>query len=203
MEGAKLIIDEIHREAEQKINYIINEAREQAEQIKKEAERRAQSKAEWIIRKAQTQAEIEKSRIIANAKLEIRRKKLQTQETFINEVFTGLKERLSSLPEEEYFEIVKNLILQAVAELGETRVRISSNEATLQMIAGNIEEVKSFLKEKLGKEISIEIGTKRETIGGVVVENQEGNVRVDNTFEARIERLQSELRSIIAKALFG
>ena len=203
MEGAKLIIDEIHREAGQKINYIINEAREQVEQIKKEAERRAQSKAEWIIRKAQTQAEIEKSRIIANAKLEIRRKRLQTQEAFINEVFTGLKERLSSLPEEEYFEIVKNLILQAVAELGETRVRISSNEATLQMIAGNIEEVKSFLKEKLGKEINIEIGTKRETIGGIVVENQEGNVRVDNTFEARIERLQSELRSVIAKALFG
>lgn len=203
MEGAKLIIDEIHREAEQKINYIIKEAMKQAEQIKKEAERRAQSKAEWIIRKAQTQAEIEKSRIIANAKLEIRRKRLQIQEAFINEVFTGLKERLSSLPEKEYFEIVKNLILQAVEELGETRVRISSNEATLQMIAGNIEEVKSVLKGELGKEINIEIGTKKETIGGVVVENQEGNVRVDNTFEARIERLQSELRSVIAKALFG
>ncbi|ADT84674.1 V-type ATP synthase subunit E [Thermococcus barophilus] len=203
MEGAKLIIEEINREAEQKIRYILSEAEKQAEDIKAEAEKRARAKAEWILRKAQTQAEIEKQRIIANAKLEIRKKRLALQEEFINEVLRSLKERLANLPKDEYLGIVKDLMLQAVKELGEDRIRVSSNEATLQLIAEKLEEIKAFLNEKTGREIRIELGDKISTIGGVLVENADRTIRVDNTFEARIDRLESELRSRIAKVLFG
>ncbi|NJE08238.1 V-type ATP synthase subunit E [Thermococcus sp. M39] len=203
MEGAKLIIEEINREAEQKIRYILSEAEKQAEEIKAEAEKRARAKAEWILRKAQTQAEIEKQRIVANAKLEIRKKRLALQEELINEVLKSLKERLAALPKDEYFEVVKDLMLQAVKELGEDKIRVSSNEATLQLIAEKIDEIKTFLNEKTGREMSIELGDKIETIGGVLVENADRTIRVDNTFEARIERLESELRSRIAKVLFG
>ncbi|WP_324734891.1 V-type ATP synthase subunit E [Thermococcus sp. SY098] len=203
MEGAKLIIEEINREAEQKIRYILSEAEKQAEDIKAEAEKRARAKAEWILRKAQTQAEIEKQRIIANAKLEIRKKRLALQEEFINEVLKSLKERLANLPKDEYLGVVKDLMLQAVKELGEDRIRVSSNEATLQLIAEKLEEIKAFLNEKTGREIRIELGDKISTIGGVLVENADRTIRVDNTFEARIDRLESELRSRIAKVLFG
>ncbi len=203
MEGAKLIIEEINREAEQKIRYILSEAEKQAEGIKAEAEKRARAKAEWILRKAQTQAEIEKQRIIANAKLEIRKKRLALQEEFINEVLRSLKERLANLPKDEYLGVVKDLMLQAVKELGEDRIRVSSNEATLQLIAEKLEEIKAFLNEKTGREIRIELGDKISTIGGVLVENADRTIRVDNTFEARIDRLESELRSRIAKVLFG
>ena len=203
MEGARLIIEEINREAEQKVKYILSEAEKQAGEIKAEAEKRARAKAEWILRKAQTQAEIEKQRIIANAKLEIRKRRLALQEKLINEVFKSLKERLATLPKEEYFEIIKNLLLQAVRELGEDKVRVSSNEVTLQLIAERVNEIKAFLKEKVNREVSIELGDRIETIGGVLVENANRTVRVDNTFEARIERLESELRSRIAKVLFG
>ncbi|WP_457752588.1 V-type ATP synthase subunit E [Thermococcus sp.] len=203
MEGAKLIIEEINREAEQKIRYILSEAEKQAEGIKAEAEKRARAKAEWILRKAQTQAEIEKQRIIANARLEIRKKRLALQEEFINEVLRSLKERLANLPKDEYLGVVKDLMLQAVKELGEDRIRVSSNEATLQLIAEKLEEIKAFLNEKTGREIRIELGDKISTIGGVLVENADRTIRVDNTFEARIDRLESELRSRIAKVLFG
>jgi len=37
----------------------------------------------------------------------------------------------------------------------------------------------------------------------VIVESEDGSVRVDNTFEARMERFESDLRARIAKALFG
>ncbi|MBO8174057.1 MAG: V-type ATP synthase subunit E [Thermococcus sp.] len=203
MEGARLIIEEINREAEQKIRYILSEAEKQAEEIKAEAEKRARARAEWILRKAQTQAEIEKQRIVANAKLEIRKKRLALQEELIKEVLKSLKEKLAALPKDEYFKVVSDLMLQAVKELGEDKIRVSSNEATLQLIAEKIDEIKTFLNEKTGREISIELGDKIETIGGVLVENVDRTIRVDNTFEARIERLESELRSRIAKVLFG
>ncbi|AIF70258.1 hypothetical protein PAP_09410 [Palaeococcus pacificus DY20341] len=203
MEGAKLIIEEINREAEQKIKYLLNEANAQAEQIKKEAEERAKSKAEWIIRKAQTQAEIEKQRIIANAKLEARKKKLQEQEKLINEVFESLKEKLASMPEDEYLETLKLLILDSLRELEVESVKISSNEKTLELLKSKSRAVKTFITKNLGKKVNIEFGEPINTIGGVLVKSEDGSVRVDNTFEARIERMKSELRAKIAKAIFG
>ena len=185
MEGAELIIQEINREAEQKIQYILSEAREEAERLKEEARKRAESKAEWILRKAKTQAEIEKQRVIANAKLEVRKKKLAV------------------LPEDEYFPMLVELTVKAVEELGVDKVLVRSNERTLKLIVERLSEFREKLKEALGKDIEVTIGEPIQTIGGVLVESSDGSVRVDNTFEARIERFESELRATIAKALFG
>lgn len=203
MEGAKLIIEEIHREADQKIKYLLGEANKEAESIKKEAEERARSRAEWIMRKAETQAEIEKQRIIANAKLEARKKKLRVQEEIITEVFRSLKERLASMPEEDYLETLKVLILESVKELEVDSVIVSSNEKTLNLLKDKSRSIKAYITRNFGKKVQIEFGEPINTIGGVLVQSSDRSVRVDNTFEARIERMESELRTKIAKAIFG
>ncbi|WP_461863061.1 V-type ATP synthase subunit E [Thermococcus sp.] len=203
MEGAQLIIEEINREAEQKISYILNQAREEAEKIKAEAERRGKAKAEWILRKAQTQAEIEKQRIVANARLEVRKRKLALQEKLIQEVLSALKEKLAGLPEEEYYSMLVELIAQGVREINEDRIIVSSNRATLELIERNLDDFKAKIVEKLGRTVEIELGDEVETIGGVLIENPDRTVRIDNRFEARMERLKSELRAEIANVLFG
>ncbi|WP_010479437.1 V-type ATP synthase subunit E [Thermococcus zilligii] len=197
MEGAELIIQEIQRTAEQKVQYILNEAREEAEKIKEEARKRAEVQAEWILRKAKTQAEIEKQRIIANARLEVRKKKLAVQEELIREVLSALRERLSSLPDEEYFETLVKLAREGVEELGLQEVMVSSNRRTLELISSRLNEFSS----KIGAQVIL--GEPVDTIGGIVVSDPVGKVRVDNTFESRMERMESELRAEIAKALFG
>ncbi len=203
MEGAQLIIEEINREAEQKINYILNQAKEEAEKIRAEAERRARARAEWIFRKAQTQAEIEKQRIVASAKLEVRKKKLALQEELIGEVLKALREKLMELPEEEYYRMLVDLTVQGIREINEDRVFISSNKATLELIERNFEDFAARVREKLGRDVEITLGEEVDTIGGVLIESPERTVRVDNRFEARIERLRSELRAEIAGVLFG
>ncbi|WP_297507740.1 V-type ATP synthase subunit E [Thermococcus sp.] len=203
MEGAELIIQEINREAEQKIQYILNEAREEAEKLKEEARKRGEARAEWILRKAKTQAEIEKQRIIASARLEVRKKKLAVQEEYIRKVIDGLKERLASLDDEEYFPILVELTAKAIEELGVNSAVLRSNERTLKLIVERLPRFKEELAKRLGKEVEVTIGEPLQTIGGVVVESPDGTVRVDNTFEARIERFKSELRATIARALFG
>lgn len=203
MNGAELIIQEINREAEQKIQYILNEAQKEAEKIKEEARKRAEARAEWILRKAHTQAEIEKQRVIANAKLEVRKKRLAVQEALIQEVIAALRERLAELSAEEYFSMLVDLTVQAVEELGSESVVINSNERTLELLRGRFEEFKKVLEEKLGKNVEITLGEPISTIGGVIVETIDRSVRVDNRFESRIERFESDLRAEIAKALFG
>ena len=73
-----------------------------------------------------------------------------------------------------------------------------SNEKTLGLIASRIEEIKSELGD-----VSIELGETVDTMGGVIVETEDGRIRIDNTFEARMERFEGEIRSTIAKVLFG
>nr|O06501.1 RecName: Full=V-type ATP synthase subunit E; AltName: Full=V-ATPase subunit E [Desulfurococcus sp. SY]AAB64413.1 V-ATPase E subunit [Desulfurococcus sp. SY] len=203
MEGAELIIQEINREAEQKIQYILSEAKEEAEKLKEEARKRAEAKAEWILRKAKTQAEIEKQRIIANAKLEVRKKKLAVQEELIRSVIESLKERLANLPEDEYFPMLVELTVKAVEELGTDKVVVRSNERTLKLIVERLSEFREKLREALGKDVEVTVGEPIQTIGGILVESSDGTVRVDNTFDSRIERFESDLRATIAKALFG
>ncbi|AFK21932.1 V-type ATP synthase subunit E [Pyrococcus sp. ST04] len=198
MSGAELIIQEINREAEQKIKYILEEAKKEAEKIKEEARKKAESRAEWILRKAKTQAELEKQRIIANARLEVRRKKLAVQEEYITKVIEEAKRRLAEMPEDEYFETIKTLLKDAISELGEKRVRVTSNEKTLSLIASRIEEIKAEIGD-----VAIELGNPIDTIGGVIVESEDGSIRIDNTFESRMERLENEIRAKVAKVLFG
>ncbi len=203
MEGAERIIQEINREAEQKIQYLLSEAQEEANKIREEAKKRAEARAEWILRKAQTQAEIEKQRIIAGAKLEVRKRRLALQEKLIQEVITTLHERLSQLPDEEYFPMLVDLASEAVDELGMPKARILSNERTLKLLKARKDEFESAVAEKVGRKVEMDIGEPINTIGGVMVESEDGSVRVDNTFEARMERFESDLRARIAKALFG
>ncbi|NJE76789.1 V-type ATP synthase subunit E [Thermococcus sp. ES12] len=203
MDGAELIIQEINREAEQKIQYILSEAQKEAERIKEEARKRAEARAEWILRKAQTQAETEKQRIIANARLEVRKKRLEVQEGLIQEVITALRERLAELPEEEYFPMLIDLTVKALEELGAESVVVRSNLKTLKLLESKLGEFRKTVAARLGRDVEISLGEPISTIGGVLVETPDGAVRVDNTFEARIDRFESELRAEIAKALFG
>lgn len=203
MNGAELIIQEINREAEQKIQYILREAQKEAEKIKEEARKRAEARAEWIMRKTQTQAEIEKQRIIANARLEVRKKRLAVQEALIQEVITALRERLAELPDEEYFPMLVDLAVQAIWELNIDSVVVRSNERTLKLLVDRLSEFKKALAEKLGRDVEVTLGEPVPTIGGLIIETADGTVRVDNTFESRIERFEGELRAEIAKALFG
>ncbi|WP_297435690.1 V-type ATP synthase subunit E [Thermococcus sp.] len=203
MEGAERIIQEINREAEQKIQYLLSEAQEEANKILEEAKKRAEVRAEWILRKAQTGAEIEKQRIIAGAKLEVRKRRLALQEELIQKVITALHDRLSQLPDEEYFPMLVDLTSEAVNELGMPKARILSNERTLKLLKARRDEFESAVADKVGRNVKMDIGEPISTIGGVLVESEDRSVRVDNTFEARMERFESDLRARIAKALFG
>jgi len=118
-------------------------------------------------------------------------------------VVESLKERLANLPDDEYFPMLVELTAKAVEELGTDKVVVRSNERTLKLIVERLPEFREKLRGALGKDVEVTVGDPIQTIGGVLVESSDGTVRVDNTFEARIERFESELRAAIAKALFG
>ncbi|NOZ58255.1 MAG: V-type ATP synthase subunit E [Euryarchaeota archaeon] len=197
-EKLEKIIARIEEDARAEVDRIMSDARAKAEEIKKEAELRARAKKEEILSSGRREAEQERARIVANAKLRARKALLDAKEEVIREAFSRAREELAKVAgEERYGEILKKLILEAIETIGGD-VEIVARKEDKKILS------KSFLQE-ISREAGVKVTLAKDTIssiGGVVVRSKDGKAEVDNTFETRLERISSELRSSVAKVLF-
>ena len=64
--------------------------------------------------------------------------------------------------------------------------------------------LQGLVKEKTERDISLTLSDKSiQCLGGVVVRDAEKHVEVDNTLEAKLDRLKGSIRVEVAKILFG
>lgn len=193
--------------AEEKVSKkILEDARKGAEEIGEEANRkareigeRAAAEAKEIKEKSKAEASDaardEEGRLIALAKLELRKSLLTAKRSLVDETFEKAVSRLNSLERGEYQKFVKRLLLDA-AESGDEEVVVSPKEDRID---------KQFLR-KVSKELHSK-GTlklsqeKREMKGGFVL--KKGRVEVKATFDSLVDGLRDELEIEVARLLFG
>ena len=139
------------------------------------------------------QAESVKRQMIGAAELEARNSELKSLERAINEVFDqGIKE-VSELSGEAHEEALARLIDEGLEVIGP--------KATVQCNAKEKKAVQSAIR-KLGGKAKVTLDDKSiDTIGGVTLTAEDGSVRFDNTFEARLERMRPALRKEVAGIL--
>lgn len=192
------IIARIEEDARAEVERILSEAKAQAEEIRSEAEAKAKTEKAEIISRGKREAEQERARIIANAKLRARKALLDAKEEVIKEAFSRAEKALEEVTKEErYPGILKKLILEATESIGGD-VEILARKEDRKILN------RSFLAE-VSREAKVKVALAKDTIssiGGVVVRGKDGRAEVDNTFETRLERVSSELRSSVAKVLF-
>lgn len=141
------------------------------------------------------QAESVKRQMIGAAELEARNAELKSLERAINEVFDlAIKEvsELSGVAHEE-----------ALARLIEEGLEVIGPRATVQCNAREKKEVASVIRRMGGKAKVTLDDQSIDAIGGVMLANDDGSVRFDNTFEARLERMRPALRKEVAGVLTG
>ncbi|WP_456475803.1 V-type ATP synthase subunit E [Candidatus Pyrohabitans sp.] len=192
------IIARIEEDARAEVERILSEAKAQAEEIRNEAQAKAKAEKAEIISRGKREAEQERARIIANAKLRARKALLDAKEEVIKEAFSRAEKALADVTKEErYPGILKKLILEAIESIGGD-VEILARKEDRKILN------RSFLAE-VSREAKVKVALAKDTIssiGGVVVRGKDGKAEVDNTFETRLERVSSELRSSVAKVLF-
>ena len=66
----------------------------------------------------------------------------------------------------------------------------------------SISSIAEDVKQKTGKNTTLEVGENIKTIGGAIVKTKNGEIEVNNTIEARMLRYKKELRSKVAAVLF-
>lgn len=122
--------------------------------------------------------------------------------TLVQSVMEDVTARLAQVAEDDvlYLPLLKRYLARGALaiEREELTARVAGRD--LARLATRWEE---FVKEAApGKRVALS-QQPLQTLGGMLVESADGRIRVDNTFEGRIERLQAEVHRAVAERLFA
>jgi len=203
MSGIENIIEIINAKTEAKEQEIIKEAERHKRLKIEEVQRRAKDAAEIITKKAEQQAKTELSKYMAGAKLKAKYQMLDTKEALIKDVLLTVRARMEEIVEKaEYKKILSNLIIDGSSALNEEKLELifPKNHASKVEIA----EIEKAVSKKVGKKVNFTVSKDNvRSKGGVIIKALDGTRWVDNTFEARIERLENKVRDTISEILFS
>ena len=199
--GTDKIVSSIMSEAQGKADVIIQDANAEASAITQNAEKTADAEKTKILENGVKQSDMRYQQIISEAKMNARRAELGAKEEVIEAAFekatAELKEKAAS-GDEEYDDALTKMIKEAADEIGSNDLIIQLNEADTNKFKDQLSNASTFEIEG----IKFEIGEPIDTIGGAVLKTSNGDIEVNNTIEARLDRFKSLLRSEVAEILF-
>lgn len=194
MEGmekiGRAILDKVKADAEQ----IVKEAEQKAWQELEKAEKQRETKFKEEKRKIIEEAERQASRILAQSSIKARQELSRAKTEIIDGIVSRVRNTLPAISSDEGS--LLNLIKEAVKELGADEVRVYVSRK-------NISAVRKLVKEDKGLASKIMEIKEFDCAGGVIAENIDGKVSIDNTYETRLEMLLPQIVPEISRELFG
>ncbi|MFC1934065.1 V-type ATP synthase subunit E [Chloroflexota bacterium] len=183
------ILDKVKAEAQQ----LIREAEEKALEEIEKAEKQLEIRFEEEKRKTIEEARREADRILAEASIKARQELSKAKAEIIDNITSKVKAKLDETSSNET--ALLNLTKEAVGGLGIDKVR-------LYVSPKDINTVQGFLKKdgELANKI-VEIN-KYDCSGGVIAEDIEGKLRIDNTYDTRLQMLLPQILPEIDRKLF-
>ncbi len=200
--GAKLIVEDIVKEAEEKAAEVIRAAKREAATMLDAARLGAKEGEEHELKEAHARGDQVYEEVMAEGRMKAKKEMLQKKEGLISDVFKEAEERLQAhVDSERYKEDLARIAVGACRKLGSGDAVVRANRRDLKLL-------ESF-KEQMARELSsgekivnISFGEPIEAIGGVRVGTPDGKVEIDETFEGRMRREFEVLRVKVAKVLF-
>ncbi|WP_406533117.1 V-type ATP synthase subunit E [Methanobrevibacter sp.] len=201
--GTSKIVESIMSVAQEKADGIIQEANAEVSQINANAEKTAEAEKTKILENGKKQSDMRYQQIISEAKMNARRAELGAKEEVIeaafNQAIGELKIKASS-GDEEYKDSLSKMIMEATKEIGGNDLILQLNEADTQKFKDDLSSQGSDSFEIDG--VKFTLGEPIDAIGGAVLKTANGDIEVNNTIEARLDRFKSILRSEVAEILF-
>ena len=201
--GTDKIVSSIMSEAQEKADVIIQDANANVSEITAKAEKTAEAEKIKILENGKKQSDMRYQQIISEAKMNARRAELGAKEDVIeaafNQAIGELKTKAAS-GDEEYKDSLSKMIMEATEEIGSNDLILQLNEADTKKFKDDLSSQGSDSFEIEG--IKFTLGEPIDAIGGAILKTANGDIEVNNTIEARLERFKSILRSEVAEILF-
>ncbi len=183
------ILSRIKQDAHQKADGEVADARNQAANFRKDFERELELKKEALQRELELSIQSKVGIILSEAKREARDSTLRVKESIIQDCINEALNDLRDLPEDQYRELLINLIGNASQQLGGKCLVSLTRSKDRDLLAGSD-----------NYEVTDEIFPGS---GGVIVHSLDRKLRVNNTFEGILQRKRGEIRNKAARMLFS
>ncbi len=193
MKGIEKISEAILGKVRAEAQDIVGEAEERARGRIQKAEQQQAAKLEEGRGKLIEEAKVEATRILAQSSITARQELLLAKTRIIDEIIDRVKKTFSEISSDESSPL--GLIKEAINALDIDKARIYVSPKDVSIVRKSLKEDKQ-LANKIS-EIREFDGT-----GGVIVEDIDGKIRIDNTYDTRLEMLLPKLLPEIGKELF-
>lgn len=182
-------IDKILDQTQKNILFNIKTTLEDSQKTLDNTISRLEQEYDKIISDGKKEAEKIEKQITGSSDLEARNRQLIALEDAVNKVFTKALDQIKNTERSGNYAIfIKSLLDESTKILGTTNVIVLTNSKDKSV-------VQSALSQYSGAELSSET---IDCIGGVIVKSKDGTMTLDNTIDARIERLKPLIRKEIA-----
>jgi len=184
------VVSKVKLDAEKIVSEAQEKAREETEKARAQREARFEEQRGRMLAEAGEEA----ARVTAQASIKSRQRLSSAKADAVARVVDGTRKQLAGMSGDEAS--LLGLIREAIAGL-------SVDKAMIYVSPGDVSSVKKALETD--KELSSRILEVRESdcLGGVIAEDAQGKLRIDNTYETRLEMLLPRLLPEIGKRLFA
>ncbi len=196
-------MDKLHNrilsDAKLKADETIREAQAKADQTIAEARQRAQKEADELLAKAKLEAEAVRRSILSSKVRANRLRILDEKNRIVQEVLGAVEEKLANIAKSSRFgETAQRFVAEAVKAVDSDQpvVRLGFKGSSKQ----NLDSVSKVLPK--GSKLVFEEDPV-DGLGGVIASDAEGRVTFNNSFRSRLERLDSQLLTLIASTIFS
>ncbi|NLY89815.1 MAG: hypothetical protein GX085_09410 [Firmicutes bacterium] len=198
MQELQPLLDSILEDARKEAEQIRKKGRAEAEKLRSEYKEKAEHLREEIMSRRQRQAAEEKNRRKIQAQMDAGRELLAAKNQLVEEVFQALKKRLAGMKDEDYRQLLRKLILQAV-ETGEEKLFFSVPDCRW-LGEAFLAELNQEL-ERQGRKGALTYGEAAADLsGGFIL--QQGKIIQNFSLENLVEMKRDDLLPEIGRRLF-
>lgn len=188
------------------IEKILSDAQAEAEKIKKEADEKETSEQVELAEQleeyekqteilAQKSGEERKMRLLAAARMEIAKDFLGEKRKILDEVFEQAKIQFTNLPDEEYRNVMAQLMKKA-AESGDEEVIIDKKEKRIN------DKLINQVNQQLGNKGNLKLSEEKGNLGAGFILKR-GKIKNNVSLQVLLDEARKELEIELAKELFS
>jgi vacuolar-type H+-ATPase subunit E/Vma4 len=196
--GLETIKDRIIEKARNEANTLLLDAAEEKRKALSSSKEEADRSASGILADAENEARVRYEEKLGAIRTDLRKKMLIRREELIEEAWNrAMVELKAYVKAPAYREDLKALVTKTVSLVDEGSVLVDANADDLKYIG----EVKAEIERMMGRggtTKTLLIGREITCIGGVEVSDPQRQVVFDRTYEAKVRKLRSSLRSKLA-----
>jgi len=178
---------------------ILKEAEEKASKIVEEARARARREADELIARAKVDAEALRRSILSTKVRANRLRILEEKNKIIQSVISSVEERLTTLGKSgDFQDSLKMMVTEAATAVGSDQlvVRVGFPGVSKK----DLDSIGNSLPK--GAKLVVE-DNPIDQLGGVIASDPKGRVVFNNSSRARLDRMETQLLSMISSTIFG